>query len=53
MRDAIALRRLTLDELDAVSGGKRKLIRVEHCTTTLGKDGQETQKCKVVKEIHF
>jgi hypothetical protein len=47
------LRALTLDELDLVSGGKGKkadYIVVERCTTTIGSDGREVQKCKVVSD---
>jgi hypothetical protein len=52
MNTELQTRELTFDELTAVSGGKRKvqLIIIERCTTTIGKDGRETQKCRQVHE---
>ena len=47
------VRALTIDELDQVSGGKGKkawYVQVERCTTTVGTDGKEVQKCKTVSE---
>jgi hypothetical protein len=45
-------RALTIDELDQVSGGKKKAeyITVERCTEVKGKDGRTVQTCKLVSE---
>jgi hypothetical protein len=48
------LRALTIDELDQVSGGKGKKVEfivVERCTTTIGKDGKESQSCTTTHTI--
>jgi hypothetical protein len=51
MSQAINLRPLTIDELDEVSGAKKAtFVVVERCTTTIGKDGREVQKCTTVSE---
>ncbi|MCZ7620851.1 MAG: hypothetical protein M5U32_21965 [Myxococcota bacterium] len=48
------LRALTVDELDLVSGGKKKVplvIVVEKCTETKTANGT-VQKCKVISESY-